>query len=127
MEYQGIKQKLEELAQNQEISEYTKCTILDMSGKVLNKIAEKYDRIKEEVAGVMAGPVLEYEAKTILNRGRNEGRIEGRNEGLTEGRRSAYIDMVIDGDITPQKAAEKLGMDVNAVTEEVDSRKMALA
>ena len=69
-EYQGIKGKLEELAQNQEISEYTKCTILDMSGKVLNKIAERYDCIKEEVASVMAGPVLEYEARAILNKGR---------------------------------------------------------
>ena len=34
----------------------------------------------------MGGKVLEYEAKTILNRGREEGRLVGRAEGREEGR-----------------------------------------
>ena len=34
----------------------------------------------------MGGKVLEYEAKTILNRGREEGRLVGRAEGREEER-----------------------------------------
>ena len=41
----------------------------------------------------MGGQVLEYETKTILNRGRQEGREEGREEGRTEGAREAILAM----------------------------------
>ena len=57
-----------------EISEYMKCTISDMSNKVLEHIAVKYDSVKKGVQSVMGGKVLEYEAKTILNKGRRLGR-----------------------------------------------------
>ena len=75
-EYEEIKNRLEELQDRQEISEYTKCTIIDMSNKVLEHIAAKYETIREGVKSVMGGKVLEYEAKTIRNEGRNEGRME---------------------------------------------------
>ncbi len=32
-----------------EISEYVRCTIIDMSNKVLGHIAVKYDSVKEEI------------------------------------------------------------------------------
>lgn len=44
-----------------------------MSNKVLEHIAVKYDSVKKGVQSVMGGKILEYEAKTILNRGREEG------------------------------------------------------
>ena len=47
------------------INEYTKCTIVDMAGKVLEHIAQKYSNVREGVKSVMGGKVLEYEAKTI--------------------------------------------------------------
>ena len=76
-EYEQIKNKLEELLNQGAISEYTKCTIIDMSNKVLEHIAVKYDSVKEGVKAVMGGKVLEYEAKTIKREGIEEGIEEG--------------------------------------------------
>ena len=76
-EYELIKNRLEDLMNQGEISEYTRCTICDMSNKVLEHIAVKYDSVKKGVQSVMGGKILEYEAKTILNKGREEGREEG--------------------------------------------------
>ena len=80
-EYQSISERLEQLLKQGEIDEYTKCTILDMSQKVLEHIAAKFDNVKKGVKSVMGGQILEYEAKTILNIGRSEGRILGIDEG----------------------------------------------
>ena len=51
-------------------------SIEEMSGKVLEHIARKHDRVREGVRSVMGGKVLEYEAKTILNEGIVLGRTE---------------------------------------------------
>ena len=68
-----------------DISEYTKCTILDMSDKVLKHIARKYVNVREGVKDVMGGRVLDYEAKRIKNEGRAEGIIEaGIDFGLSD-------------------------------------------
>lgn len=50
-----------------------RCTIIDMSNKVLEHIAKKYDAVRKGVKSVMGGKVLEYEAKTIRNEGLKEG------------------------------------------------------
>ena len=64
-----IKEKLEELLDQGMISEYTSCTIIDMSKKVLEHIAVKYNSVREGVRSVMGGKVLDYEAKTIKKEG----------------------------------------------------------
>lgn len=92
-EYEQIKSRLEELQKKEEIDEYTKCTIIDMSKKVLEHIARKYDNIREGVKSVMGGKVLEYEAKTI------------KKEGILEGRLEVLIDLVCDGLLTVKEAA----------------------
>mgnify|MGYP006909026839 FL=1 len=76
-EYAQIKDRLEELLRKNEIAEYTKCTMIDMTNKVVEHIAEKYDCVREGVKSVMGGRVLEYEAKTIRNEGMREGIKEG--------------------------------------------------
>ena len=73
-EYNRIKVSLEELSDRRIISEYMKCTIIDMSNKVLEHIARKYESVRKGVKSVMGGKVLEYEAKTIREEGREEGR-----------------------------------------------------
>ena len=75
-EYEQIKNKLEELLNQGVISEYTKCTIIEMSNKVLEHIAIKYNAVREGVKTVMGGKILEYEAKAIRQDGINQG-IEG--------------------------------------------------
>ncbi len=89
-EYGQIKNKLEKLAENGTISEYVKCTIIDMSDKVLEHIAVKYDAVREGVRVIMGGRVLEYEAKTI----KREGIAEGRAKGIAEGREKGIRDTV---------------------------------
>lgn len=80
-EYEQIKNKLEELVDQKIISEYTRCTIIDMSNKVLEHIAMKYHSVKEGVKSVMGGKVLEYEAKAI----KREGIVQGLEQGLEQG------------------------------------------
>lgn len=72
-EYVHIKNRLEELSDQGFISEYTRCTIIDMSNKVLEHLAAKYDSVKKGVKEIMGGKVLEYEAKTIRREGIEEG------------------------------------------------------
>ena len=81
-EYEQIKNKLEELTNQGIISEYTRCTIIDMLNKVLEHIAAKYNSVKEGVKAVMGGKVLEYEAKTIKKEGIREGIEQGIEQGI---------------------------------------------
>lgn len=79
-EYEHIKGRLEEMCRDKKISEYAKCTITDMSNKVLDNIAKKYPNVRKGVKDVMGGQVLDHEAKRILNKGREEGRKEKESE-----------------------------------------------
>ena len=110
----------------EKISEYTKCTIHDMSNKVLEHIARKYDSVKEGVQLVMGGKVLEYEAKTIrneaLNEGMEKGRLEGKEEGREEGKEEGIIlaarifqEAKRNPDYTKEEIAAKVGCTVKEV------------
>lgn len=112
--YETIINQLESLMEQGEIDEYTKCTIIDMSNKVLEHIAKKYTVLKEGVKNVMGGKILEYEAKTIRNAGIAEGEARGRSEGEEKGIRSLtevcqeFGSTLID---TVEKVAVKFGLD----------------
>ena len=84
-EYEQIKDHLEELVKRKVISEYIKRTLIEMSNKVLEHIARKYDTVKEGVKTVMGGEILEYEAKTLFRQGMEQGRELGRELGLKQG------------------------------------------
>ena len=60
-EYEQIKNKLEELSEKGTISEYTRCTIIDMSNKVLEHIAKKYQAVRGTLR------VYLYAQKTCAN------------------------------------------------------------
>ncbi|MCI8993336.1 MAG: hypothetical protein HFG80_11560 [Eubacterium sp.] len=81
-EYEQIKNNLENLLKQRAISEYTRCTIIDMSNKVLEHIAVKYKSVKEGVKAVMGGKILEYEAKTIKREGIEQGIEKGIEKGI---------------------------------------------
>ena len=68
-EYLHIKGRLEELCKDRKLDEFTKCTIIDMSNKVLENIAKKYPNVRKGVKDIMGGQVLDYEAKKILHEG----------------------------------------------------------
>lgn len=103
-EYEYIKNMLEELCNNTVIDEFTKCTIIDMSNKVLEHLTGNHDRVKEGVKSVMGGKVLDYEAKRI----KNEGISQGITVGITQGKKETLIGLVKDGLISVEEAAKRL-------------------
>lgn len=94
MVYQEIVERLDEEAKTGTITEYTKKTISTMAQKVLQKIAIKYDKVREGVGEVMGGKILEYEAKDILNQGKALGKIEGIAEGKAEGKAEEVLEFL---------------------------------
>ena len=101
-EYEGIKNRLEALSEAGGMTEYVRHTLEEMSGKVLEHIARKHDRVREGVRSVMGGKVLEYEAKTILN----EGIVLGRTETA---RRMLVLNF------TPEQISQATGLPLDKV------------
>ena len=85
-EYADIMARLDQLLENGRISAYTRRTIMEMTDKVLENIAQKFEHVREGVKSVMGGRVLEHEAEAILREGWKQGREEGRREGEDYGR-----------------------------------------
>ena len=56
-----------------------------MSSRVLEKIARKYNSVREGVKTVMGGKILEYEANPIKREGEKEGIKKGEKEGIKKG------------------------------------------
>ena len=106
-EYETTRYRLEELLNHHTIDEYTKCTIIDMSNKVLENIAQKYENVKKGVKEVMGGKILDYEAKKIKIEGWNEGRNKGRNEGRNEGKLELLFELVKDNILSTADAAAR--------------------
>lgn len=105
-EFLFIRRQLEEMCMAGEITEYVKCTLLDMTKKVVENIAKKHEAIREGVKQVVGGKILEYEAKDILNQGRREGLSQGRQEGEL----NMCIRLIQDGLLKVEDAARKLNM-----------------
>ncbi|MDO5425527.1 MAG: hypothetical protein Q4F41_17585 [Eubacteriales bacterium] len=68
-EYTKIMNYLDERLIDGKINAYIRKTLIEMSVKVLDHIAKKYENIREGVRVIMGGRILEYEAKTILREG----------------------------------------------------------
>lgn len=113
LEYGDIRMQLETLCKNKHIDEYTKCTIIDMSDKVLEHLAARYENVKEGVKAVMGGKVLEYEAKNI------------KNEGYAQGMMKAYVDLINDGIITLKEAASRMHVSEKAILDYKDNNNNA--
>ncbi|MBQ9404257.1 MAG: hypothetical protein IJU15_04665 [Synergistaceae bacterium] len=78
--YADFMKRLEIAVDEGRISAYYRRTILDMSKKVLENIAAKYQNIQKGVNDIMGGQVLEHEGKTIYNAGVAVGEERGRRE-----------------------------------------------
>ena len=105
--YINIRLRLENMARQGTITEYTCRTILDLSRRVAESLCKKYDNIRREVISIMGGEILEYEAKTILNEGKKQGWILGRESGRAE----TYLELVKEGILNIQEAAMRIPMD----------------
>ena len=68
-EYNNFIERIDEATSSGKISAYYRRVILDMSKKVLEKIAKNYKKVQKGVDEIMGGRILEHEGKTILNQG----------------------------------------------------------
>ncbi len=126
-EYARIAKYLETMEETGEISVYTKRTLAEMTGRVTEGIAAKYANVREGVKSVMGGKILEYEEKTILRRGieegRERGREEGRQEGIAAGKEEGIFitlsDLVRKRMLTVADAARQAGMSEEAFLAQV--------
>ena len=82
---QGIRDKIEKLADDGDMDDYTVTLLEDMTSKVTGKLAYKHERVRKGVDDIMGGRVLEHRAKTIYESGERAGWQEGRQEGRQEG------------------------------------------
>lgn len=113
-EYLDIRIRLDELAASGKISEYTKCTLLDMTQKVVKNLTEKYQKVQEGVVKTMGGKVLDYEAKDILRAGIREGMQQGEKTGVLK----ILVDLVHKGILSASDAAAEAAEKANIAEDE---------
>ena len=80
--------RLEQAVQKRKIFTHDRRTILEMSKKVLENIAAKYQNIQKEVKEIMGGRVLDYEGRSIFY----DGVAVGEERGEARGRREEKFD-----------------------------------
>ena len=76
---------MEELTHQGKMTELENRIIVELSKKVVDNIARKYERIRKGVEGNMGGKVIETETKKMYNRGISEGILLGEENGRSEG------------------------------------------
>lgn len=100
VEYQDILNRLDKLEQEGTIGAFDKRTIIELSGDVIKEIAQKYENVQKGIGGMMSGALLETEARTILNRGKDEAKKE------------TALRMLKDGELPIDKIAKYSGLDI---------------
>ena len=102
-EYQDILERLDTLERKGIIGAFDKRTIIELSSDVIKEIAQKYENVQKGIGGMMSGALLETEARTILNRGKDEAKKE------------TALRMLQDGELSIDKIAKYSGLAVAEV------------
>ena len=105
-EYAIIENKLNLLLELGDLTSFSQKAIKEMVNVIVASLARHNELIVEGVKSVMGGKILNYEAKDILNRGRQEGR----QEGIQEGRISLLYSLVKEGVLSLADAAKRAGV-----------------
>ena len=71
-EYRMILERLDDLEKQGIIGAFDKRTIIDLSSDVINEIARKYENVQKGIGAMMRGPLIQTEARTILNESKKE-------------------------------------------------------
>ncbi len=106
-EYQDILKRLDKLEQEGRVGAFDKRTIIELSGDVIKEIAQKYKNVQKGIGEMMSGALIETEARSILNKGKAEGRIETKKE--------TALRMLQDGELPIDKIAKYSGLDIAEV------------
>ena len=94
-QYEDMLDRMDRLVETGNMTAYEQLTIIDMSKRVLNSIARKYDKVREGVHAIMGGRVLDHPAKRIYNEGLEQGLEQGIEKG-EERERIANIRNLMD-------------------------------
>ena len=100
-EYVTFMEQLEQAVTDGRLSVYERGTILDMSRRVLEHIAAKYNTVRKGVGEIMGGKVLDYETKRAYNAGKADGIAEGKTENSKQTARKMH----------------EMGMEMKTITE----------
>lgn len=97
--------------------------LVDLINRISDYVACSNETVRKGIGDIMGGRVLVTRTDRIIARseakGKAEGRAEGRAEGKAEGKMDSLVSLVNDGDITLERAAEKLQMTIPAFKEKV--------
>ncbi len=102
-EYQEIVSGLDELERREVIGAFDRRTIIEISSDVLREITKKYENVQKGVGEIMGGALIETEARTILNQGKDEAN------------RATALRMLKRGKLTLEEIAEYSGLSVSEV------------
>ena len=114
-EYQKILERLNKLERQGIIGAYDKRTLIEVSDDVVKAIAQKYENVQKGIGEIMRGPLIQTEARTILNR--------GISQGISETRKKTALKMLQRGRLTIDEIAEYSGLNVTEVTQLAKSQK----
>ncbi len=114
-EYQKILERLNKLERQGIIGAYDKRTLIEVSDDVVKAIAQKYENVQKGIGEIMRGPLIQTEARTILNR--------GISQGISETRKKTALKMLQRGRLTIDEIAEYSGLNVIEVTQLAKSQK----
>ena len=106
-EYQIILERLDDLEKQGIIGAFDKRTIIDLSSDVINEIARKYENVQKGIGAMMRGPLIQTEARTILNR--------GISQGISETKKETALRMLKMGKLTVEEIAECSALSVAEV------------
>ncbi len=106
-EYQVILEKLDKLEQQEVIGAFDKRTIIELSGDVIQEIARRYENVQKGIGDMMRGALIETEARTILN--------QGKNQGISETKKKTAMKMLKRGKLTTEEIAEDLELSIEEV------------
>lgn len=116
--YRGMRIRLDELCEREQLNEYQKYEIIHASRLVLDKLMQKYPKTRKEVYEVMGGKVIESEADRILQRGIEKGMQRGVEKGVQQGMKRGIhqmIEKMLRNEKTPEQIAEFCGYELSEV------------
>ncbi len=102
-EYRIILERLDDLEKQGIIGAFDKRTIIELSSDVINEIARKYENVQKGIGAMMRGPLIQTEARTILNR------------GISENKKETALRMLKVGKLTVEEIAEYSALSVAEV------------
>ena len=86
-----------------------------MINRICDYVASSNETVRKGIGDIMGGRVLVTRTDRIIARSEAKGKAEGKAEGKID----SLVSLVNDGDITLERAAEKLQMTIPAFKEKV--------